>query len=208
MRKNKTLFIGLGGAGRAAIETVISSSIEAEQALFINTDKKALKRATACQTLLIGEKLLKGFSAGVILFGIKAIDESFDDILLITKQYSEIIIIAGLNGGTGAAVAHLAEKLLKHDLHVAISVIYPHYFETANEQADLVISKIDDIKHQLLFFNSFKVDKDSVLAKSDCSLIEYLERFNLQFMSETMALCYAKTNKVTKCSSNKLLKGP
>lgn len=188
MSKNKVLFIGLGNAGKAGIEAMAAGVIETEHVLFINTDKKALKQVAAYRTLLIGEKALMKFSSGYVFLGIKAIEESFNDILLIAKQYRQVVIITSLTSVIGGAVAHLAERLLEQDLHVAISAMHPHYFETDKAKAQLVISQIDEIKHRLLFAYIFKVDKNSELVNRRESLTEYLEKYNLKFMAETMSL--------------------
>jgi len=83
MNKN-TLLIGLGGAGCSVVE---GYSFDKVNIILINTDKKSLERKVSYRKLLIGEKCLNGLGGGrVISSGQQAIDESFDDILLISKE--------------------------------------------------------------------------------------------------------------------------
>jgi cell division GTPase FtsZ len=185
---NKVLFIGLGSAGRAVIEAANCEGLQGE-VLLIDTGKKSLNEVRSHQVFIIGQKLLKGLGTGGALpLGKKAIDESFDDLLCIVKDYSHIVLIAGLNGGLGGGVAHLAEKLLRHSLAVSVSAIPPHYFETSKASTDKVIFQLNQLRHELLFLNIHKVDKD--LVASNRPLSEYLDKFNLNLITKTIALAH------------------
>lgn len=187
MNKN-ILLLALGDAGASAIET-FPSTINKDNVLFVNTGKWFLEPECPYRRLLIGEKCLKGLGTGkAIPLGKKAIDESFDTLFLIAKEYQHIIIVSGINGGTGGCAGYLAERLLAHKLQVGLSVIYPFPVENGGRKADITLSEIDKRKDQLSFFHVFRIDEASLANKRNWSWLEFIEWVDIKFMEKTMSL--------------------
>ena len=123
--KKKPAYLALGGAGSEILSDFDEGFFASEQQLFINTDRRSLKKIKK-KSLLIGEKCCKGLSAGrCLIFGKNAIDETYRKILYRLKDHTVVFIIAGLGGGTGSAAPHLAGKLIRSGkrVHLILSIL-------------------------------------------------------------------------------------
>ena len=68
--------IGVGGGGNNAVNRMISTNIRGVQFVAINTDKQALRRSSATNQLVIGEKITNGFGAGSTLPSARGLPKS------------------------------------------------------------------------------------------------------------------------------------
>ena len=111
--------IGVGGAGNNVVNRMAKSGTEGVEFISINTDKQALAKSAADQTIQIGEKLTHGQGAGSNPeIGRKSAEESRNEISKSIEDADMVFITAGMGGGTGtgaapviADVAHEAGKL-------------------------------------------------------------------------------------------------
>jgi len=198
----KTLYIALGGAGSAVFNDAPPILTSGDGIVIVNTNEESLAKVTSHPTLLIGKKSLEGLGADRhISLGQKAIDESFADILLITKGYHQIVIISGINGGTGGNAGYLAKRLIDHQFQVGIAAIYPHFFESGHDQADVTISLLHEMRQELLFLHVFKIEKQDPIVKKDDGILEYFLKVNNKLIKEVTAILTSKqatSNKKTR----------
>ena len=111
--------IGVGGAGNNVVNRMAKSGTTGVEFISINTDKQALAKSEANQTIQIGEKLTHGQGAGSNPeIGRKSAEESRNEISKSIEDADMVFITAGMGGGTGtgaapviADVAHEAGKL-------------------------------------------------------------------------------------------------
>ena len=111
--------IGVGGAGNNVVNRMAKSGTTGVEFVSINTDKQALAKSGADQTIQIGEKLTHGQGAGSNPeIGRKSAEESRNEIARSIEDADMVFITAGMGGGTGtgaapviAEVAHEAGKL-------------------------------------------------------------------------------------------------
>jgi cell division protein FtsZ len=180
----KKLYIGLGGAGISIIKTASSKQISNENILLVNADQSSLDESTHYRSVLIGKQILKGHCAGSIRFGEKAIDESFIEIInhIEENDFKQIIIMAGVGGGTGGNAAYLANKLLIYKLSVGLCLSDIFTFETGSlgDNASLAIKQAKKIKEKLLFLKIFRPTK--LVAKlsitKDENLADFIDKLN------------------------------
>lgn len=186
MNKKKILFLALGSAGAAVVRNLDKDEVGAD-ILLIDTDMKALRKEGSFETLLIGRNIFKGLGSGrVVLLAKKAIEESFEHILLKSEQYDKVVIVAGIGGGTGGTAGYLTERLVESGLSVGVSLIYPFPFESHHEKADLLVLRLVELDKQLLFLN---VDKtDGALKELEGSLLDYMNSNDLKILSKTIGL--------------------
>jgi len=102
----KIKVVGVGGGGNNAVNHMINSGVRGVDFIVINTDKQALIQSKSPEKIPIGEKLTKGHGAGANPdIGIKAAEESREEIATVLKGAEMVFITAGMGGGTGTGAA-------------------------------------------------------------------------------------------------------
>ena len=112
----KIKVFGIGGAGSNAINRMIECNLNNVEFWAVNTDAQALQLCTAANKIQIGSKLTKGLGAGGNpAVGLKAAEESRDEIAAAIDGADMTFITCGMGGGTGsgaaATVAEIARDL-------------------------------------------------------------------------------------------------
>ena len=106
--------IGVGGGGGNAVNRMVRCNIKDVEFVAINSDKPALSKSAATQKILIGEKVTKGRGAGAKPeVGMKAAEESREQITDILTGCEMVFITAGMGGGTGTGAAPIVAKIAK-----------------------------------------------------------------------------------------------
>ncbi len=102
----KIIVIGVGGAGNNAVNRMIDENIGGVEFVGVNTDKQALMLCKAPTLIQIGEKLTKGLGAGADPeVGMKAAEESADELSAAVEGADMIFVTCGMGGGTGTGAA-------------------------------------------------------------------------------------------------------
>lgn len=106
--------IGCGGGGNNAVNRMIKSGLKNVEFIAVNTDKQALMLSQASQKIQIGDKLTKGLGAGANPeIGMKAAEESKEEISQAIKGADMVFITAGMGGGTGTGAAPVIAEIAK-----------------------------------------------------------------------------------------------
>jgi len=123
--------IGVGGGGSNAVDRMIAAGLKGVEFIAINTDGVVLEHSLASQKLQIGTKLTKGQGAGGIPeVGLKAAEESRDEIARLLKGADMVFVTAGMGGGTGTGAAAVVAEIAKSLGALTISVVTkPFHFE-------------------------------------------------------------------------------
>lgn len=143
--------VGLGGGGCNAVSRMVGVGIEGVEFVGINCDALALARCEAPTRIQIGEKLTGGLGGGGNPdIGLKAAEESRDQLREIVSDAEMIFITAGLGGGTGTGAAPLIAELAREAGALTIAVVTtPFAFEgmqrrrIAEGGIDNLINKVD-----------------------------------------------------------------
>ena len=110
----RILVVGVGGAGNNAVNRMIEENVAGVEFIGVNTDKQALQFCKAPTAMQIGEKLTKGLGAGAKPeVGMKAAEESEDDIEQTLKGADMVFVTCGMGGGTGTGAAPVIARIAK-----------------------------------------------------------------------------------------------
>ncbi|MBF0428911.1 MAG: cell division protein FtsZ [Magnetococcales bacterium] len=116
--------IGVGGGGGNAINNMIQAQLEGVEFIVANTDAQALARNLAPTRLQIGENVTRGLGAGAKPeIGMRAAEESKNQIQESLKGADMVFITAGMGGGTGTGAAPIIAKIAKELGILTVAVV-------------------------------------------------------------------------------------
>ena len=127
----KIKVVGVGGAGNNAVNRMVDVDITDVEFIGVNTDVQALHYCRAPKLLQIGEKLTKGLGAGANPeVGMKAAEESADEIADTIRGADMVFVTCGMGGGTGTGAAPVVAKIAKDQGILTVGVVTkPFSFE-------------------------------------------------------------------------------
>ncbi len=123
--------IGVGGAGTNAVNRMIGAGLKGIEFWIANTDAQALNVSLADNKIQLGEKLTKGLGAGANAeVGMKAAEESREEIAKLVEGADMIFLTAGFGGGTGTGATPVIAEIAKEMGILTIGVVTkPFRFE-------------------------------------------------------------------------------
>jgi len=206
----KIKVIGVGGGGNNAVDYMINSNVRGVDFIVINTDKQVLIQSKAVEKIAIGEKITKGHGAGANPeIGIKAAQESEEEIATAIKGADMVFITAGMGGGTGTGAAPVIAKIAKEmDILTVGIVTRPFAFE-GQRRAQQAARGIEELKQyvdslivipnerlkitsqeKITLLNGFKIADDVLRqgVQSISDLISVRGYINLDFADLTSAM--------------------
>ena len=128
--------IGVGGGGGNAINRMIENDVKGVEFVAINTDAQVLRLAKAETRLQIGKQLTRGLGAGADpSVGVRAAQESEDEIRDIISGSDMVFITAGMGGGTGTGASPVVAKIAKEMDCLTVGIVTkPFSFEGKKRQ--------------------------------------------------------------------------
>src|SRR5688572_26307138 len=140
--------IGVGGGGSNAVNRMIEEGIKGVEFIAVNTDAQALMLAKADTRIRLGEKITRGLGAGGNPeVGLKAAEESADELYNVLKGSDMVFVTAGMGGGTGTGAAPIVAQIAKESGALTIGVVTrPFTFEgmRRTQSADIGIGKLKE----------------------------------------------------------------
>jgi len=123
--------VGVGGGGTNAVNRMIGEGLQGVEFVAINTDAQALMLSNAPKRVRIGDKLTRGLGAGGNPeVGMKAAEESADDLYAVLKGADMVFVTCGMGGGTGTGASHVVARIAKDVGALTIGVVTrPFAFE-------------------------------------------------------------------------------
>ena len=123
--------VGVGGGGCNAVNRMIAEKIRGVQFMAVNTDAQALLASQAEQRIRIGERLTKGLGAGGDPErGLKAAEESREELAMLFHGADMVFVTAGMGGGTGTGAAPVIAELAREAGALTIAIVTkPFSFE-------------------------------------------------------------------------------
>jgi len=144
----KIKVIGLGGGGCNAVTRMVRQDIKGVEFIAMNTDAQALAITEAPLRVQLGDKLVRGLGVGGDHNqGLKAAEESKDEIREFISGADMVFITAGMGGGTGTGSASVVAEVAKQSGALTIAVVTrPFTFEGAHraEVANQGIARLLD----------------------------------------------------------------
>ena len=129
--KTKIKVIGVGGAGKNAIDHMIENEVQGVEFIAVNTDAQDLKYSKARNRLLIGRSTTHGQGAGANPeVGRMAAIESEDAIREMVHDADMVFITCGMGGGTGTGAAPIIAKIARENNCLTVGICTkPFLFE-------------------------------------------------------------------------------
>lgn len=123
--------IGVGGAGGNAVNRMIAEDVKGVEFIVANTDTQALKMSQAETKIQIGPKVTKGLGAGSVPeVGLRAAEESEEQLRQVLDGADLIFVTAGMGGGTGTGAAPVVARIAKELGALTVGVVTrPFTFE-------------------------------------------------------------------------------
>jgi cell division protein FtsZ len=140
--------VGVGGGGCNAVNRMISEEVPGVQFVGVNTDAQALARCDAPMRIRIGDKLTKGLGVGSDPeMGLRAAEESRDELLDAVRGAEMVFITAGMGGGTGTGASPEIASAAREVGALTVAIVTkPFGFEGAKRrrQAEEGIAQLRD----------------------------------------------------------------
>ncbi len=123
--------VGVGGGGTNAVNRMLAEGLQSVEFIGINTDAQALMLSNAPKRVRIGDKLTRGLGAGGNPeVGMKAAEESADDLYAVLKGADMVFVTCGMGGGTGTGASAVVARIAKDVGALTIGVVTrPFTFE-------------------------------------------------------------------------------
>lgn len=116
--------IGIGGAGSNMVDWLYRKGIQGAEILACNTDLKHLNIINVDKKFLIGKELTKGLGCGGFPEkGLKAAEESIQELKESLKGSDMVFVCAGMGGGTGTGAAPVIAKVAKEMGAIVIGTV-------------------------------------------------------------------------------------
>lgn len=132
----KIKVIGVGGGGNNAVKRMKEESLQGVEFVAVNTDKQILNNLDINTKLQIGSKITKGLGAGANpAVGMKAAEESRNEIEEALDKTDMVFVTAGMGGGTGTGAAPIVAQIAKEKGILTVGVVTkPFTFEGRKRQ--------------------------------------------------------------------------
>jgi cell division protein FtsZ len=142
--------VGIGGGGSNAVDRMIEEGINGVEFIALNTDGQALMRSRAPQRIRLGDKATRGLGAGGDPeIGMRAADESIDELHTLLEGSDMVFVTAGMGGGTGTGAAPIIASVAREVGALTIGVVTrPFTFEGA-QRARAAEAGIEKLKEEV-----------------------------------------------------------
>lgn len=136
----KIKLIGIGGAGRNILNTIIDSGYDRANTVYMDTDINALPASKSAAFVQLDKATFKGRGAGGDPhYGLAAAQHTEGEILTSIQGCECVILFAGLGGGVGSGatpyIASIAKERMKFDVMAIVSLPTCLEGERRNSQA-------------------------------------------------------------------------
>lgn len=159
--------VGVGGGGSNAVNRMIRSGMTGVEFWVMNTDAQVVEMASTEKRVQLGQKITRGLGAGGNpAIGMKAAEESRDEIIAALEGADMVFITAGMGGGTGTGAAAVVAGLAREIGALTVGVVTrPFTFEGRRRQQQAVQG-----------LESLKENVDTLIVIPNDKLLEVVER--------------------------------
>ncbi len=142
--------VGVGGAGKNAINHMVEVGVPGVDFLVANTDAQDLAGSNVKHKIQLGEEITRGLGAGANPdVGRKAAEESRDVIAEHLKDLDMVFITAGMGGGTGSGAAPVIAQIAKELGVLAVGVVTKPFTFEGPKRASNAETGLDAMKEHV-----------------------------------------------------------
>lgn len=172
----KIKVIGVGGSGGSSTNRMIASKIRGVEFIAMNTDVQALHYSLAQQKLHIGKSVTRGLGAGMDPeIGLRAAEESQNEIRELLKGADMVFVTCGLGGGTGSGASPYIASIAKELGALTVAVVTrPFSFEGA-QRKDIADAAYDKLAGQVDTIITIPNDRILQIIDRKTSLVDAFE---------------------------------
>lgn len=142
----KIKVVGVGGSGGSALSRMMDAGLRGVDFVAINTDAQALQQNPAPVKIHIGKQTTRGLGAGMNPdLGLKAAEESSEEIHQALLGSDMVFITCGLGGGTGSGAGPDVARVAKEVGALTVAIVTkPFSFEGEQRRtiADQALNKM------------------------------------------------------------------
>jgi cell division protein FtsZ len=142
--------IGVGGAGKNAVNHMIQSKVEDIDFISVNTDTQDLHHSMASTKIHIGKNYTKGLGAGMDPEkGQRAAEETREEIHDAIAGADMVFITAGMGGGTGTGASPVVARASKEQDILTVAVVTKPFFFEGRERARLAEKGLAELEKEV-----------------------------------------------------------
>ncbi len=157
----KIKVIGVGGAGGNAINNMINAELRGVDFIAANTDAQDLERSLAPVKVQLGPNLTMGLGAGGDPeIGMKAAEESIDQIREAIEEPDMVFITAGMGGGTGTGACPIIARECKATGALTVAVVTKPFLFEGSKRMERALMGIEMLRKEvdsLILINNEKL---------------------------------------------------
>ena len=169
--------VGVGGGGGNAVNRMIEAGIVGVDFIAVNTDQQDLTANEAHQRVLIGERTSRGLgSGGNPEVGMKAAEESEEELRQVLQGSDMVFVTATMGGGTGTGAAPIVAQAARETGALTIGVVTKPFSFEGPHKTRVAETGIERLKEQV--DTLIVIPNDRLLEKADRRL-SLLESFKL-----------------------------
>ena len=175
----KIKVVGVGGGGNNAVDHMISQNVRGVDYVVINTDKQVLIESKAPEKIAIGEKITKGHGAGGNPdVGVKAAEESVEEIATTMRGADMVFITAGMGGGTGTGAAPVIAKLAREQGILTVGIVTRPFAFEGQKRAQQADKGIEELRHQVDSLIVIPNERLKITSQEKITLINGFQKAN------------------------------
>jgi cell division protein FtsZ len=159
--------VGVGGGGSNAVNRMINSGMSGVEFIVMNTDAQVLDMAGTDKRLQLGQKITRGLGAGGNpAIGMKAAEESRDDIIATLDGADMVFITAGMGGGTGTGAAAVVAGIAREIGALTVGVVTRPFTFEGRRRMQQAAQGLESLKENV----------DTLIVIPNDKLLEVVER--------------------------------
>ncbi len=139
--------IGVGGAGKNAIDRMIDYEVRGVEFITVNTDAQDLKISKANTRIIIGKHLTRGLGAGANPeVGRNAALEDEASLKEAVKDANMVFIACGMGGGTGTGAAPVIARICKELGILTVAIVTKPFFFEGPRRMSVAVQGLEEIR--------------------------------------------------------------
>jgi cell division protein FtsZ len=139
--------VGVGGAGGNAVARMATEEVSSVEYIVANTDAQALSASPITRRVRLGEALTRGLGAGGDpAIGMRAAQESLEELRALLRGSDLVFITAGMGGGTGTGAAPVIARLARELGALTVAIVSTPFRFEGGRRAYIAMSGIEALR--------------------------------------------------------------